>query len=163
MDRSIFALWTFSLIHMKPSVDRKETNRCSRTHQPNGGSPINQAQPPPASCCPSDFASVRYFGLAPTLEPQNTQIRCVLADFSPGKSLIETAHLPGELKRKVDQCIFALWTCPLIHIKPSVDCKEIKPMQARLEAQKVSPAAYQAMLGLEMFVRKQSKLEPRSD
>jgi hypothetical protein len=43
---------------------------------------------------------------------------------------------------------------------PSVDCKEIKPMQARLEAQKVSLAAYQAMLGLEMFVRKQSKLEP---
>jgi AhpD family alkylhydroperoxidase len=36
----------------------------------------------------------------------------------------------------------------------------MKPMQARLEAQKVSPAAYQAMLGLEMFVRKQSKLEP---
>jgi hypothetical protein len=33
-------------------------------------------------------------------------------------------------------------------------------MQARLEAQKISPAAYQAMLGLEMFVRKQSKLEP---
>ena len=33
-------------------------------------------------------------------------------------------------------------------------------MQERLEAQKVSPAAYQAMLGLEMFVRKQSKLEP---
>ena len=33
-------------------------------------------------------------------------------------------------------------------------------MQARLEAQKVAPAAYQAMLGLEMFVRKQSKLEP---
>ena len=33
-------------------------------------------------------------------------------------------------------------------------------MQARLDAQKVSPAAYQAMLGLEMFVRKQSKLEP---
>jgi AhpD family alkylhydroperoxidase len=33
-------------------------------------------------------------------------------------------------------------------------------MQARLEAQKVSPAAYQAMLGLEMFVREQSKLEP---
>ena len=33
-------------------------------------------------------------------------------------------------------------------------------MQARLEAQKVSPAAYQAMVGLEMFVRKQSKLEP---
>jgi AhpD family alkylhydroperoxidase len=33
-------------------------------------------------------------------------------------------------------------------------------MQARLEAQKVSPAAYQAMLGLEMFVRKQTKLKP---
>ena len=33
-------------------------------------------------------------------------------------------------------------------------------MQARLEAQKVSPAAYQAMLGLEMFVREQTKLEP---
>ena len=33
-------------------------------------------------------------------------------------------------------------------------------MQARLEAQKVSPAAYQAMMGLENFVRKQSKLEP---
>jgi AhpD family alkylhydroperoxidase len=33
-------------------------------------------------------------------------------------------------------------------------------MQARLEAQKAAPAAYQAMLGLEMFVRKQSKLEP---
>jgi AhpD family alkylhydroperoxidase len=33
-------------------------------------------------------------------------------------------------------------------------------MQARLEAQKVSPAAYQAMRGLDMFVRKQSKLEP---
>jgi AhpD family alkylhydroperoxidase len=33
-------------------------------------------------------------------------------------------------------------------------------MQARLNAQKISPAAYQAMLGLEMFVRKQSKLEP---
>src|ERR1700709_2682142 len=33
-------------------------------------------------------------------------------------------------------------------------------MQARLDAQKVSPAAYHALLGLEMFVRKQSKLEP---
>ena len=33
-------------------------------------------------------------------------------------------------------------------------------MQARLDAQKVSPAAYQALLGLEMFIRKQSKLEP---
>src|ERR1700728_4330577 len=33
-------------------------------------------------------------------------------------------------------------------------------MHARLEAQKASPAAYQALLGLEMFVRKQSKLEP---
>jgi AhpD family alkylhydroperoxidase len=38
--------------------------------------------------------------------------------------------------------------------------REIKPMQARLEAQKVPPAAYQAMMGLENFVRKQSKLEP---
>jgi AhpD family alkylhydroperoxidase len=33
-------------------------------------------------------------------------------------------------------------------------------MQARLEVQKISPAAYKAMLGLETFVRKQSKLEP---
>jgi len=33
-------------------------------------------------------------------------------------------------------------------------------MQARLEAQKVSPAADQAMPGLEMFFRKQSKLGP---
>lgn len=33
-------------------------------------------------------------------------------------------------------------------------------MQTRLEAQKASPGAYQAMLGLETFVRKQSKLEP---
>lgn len=33
-------------------------------------------------------------------------------------------------------------------------------MQSRIEAQKVAPATYQAMLGLEMFVRKHSKLEP---
>jgi AhpD family alkylhydroperoxidase len=33
-------------------------------------------------------------------------------------------------------------------------------MQSRLESQKASPAAYHAMLGLEMFVRKSSKLEP---
>lgn len=33
-------------------------------------------------------------------------------------------------------------------------------MQSRLEAQKVSPAAYHAMLGLESVVRKSSKLEP---
>ncbi len=33
-------------------------------------------------------------------------------------------------------------------------------MQARLDPQKVSPAAYRAMSGLEMFVRKQSRLEP---
>ena len=33
-------------------------------------------------------------------------------------------------------------------------------MQSTLDAQKVSPAAYQALLGMEMFVRKQSKLEP---
>ncbi len=32
-------------------------------------------------------------------------------------------------------------------------------MQSRLEAQKVSPEAYHAMLGLEMFVRKSSNLE----
>lgn len=33
-------------------------------------------------------------------------------------------------------------------------------MQSRLEAQKASPAAFHAMLALEMFVRKSSKLEP---
>jgi len=33
-------------------------------------------------------------------------------------------------------------------------------MEPRLEAQKVSPATYQAMLALEMFVRKSSNLEP---
>ena len=33
-------------------------------------------------------------------------------------------------------------------------------MQSRLEAQKASPAAYHAMLALETFVRKSSKLEP---
>ena len=33
-------------------------------------------------------------------------------------------------------------------------------MQSRLEAQKASPGAYHAMLGLETFVRKASKLEP---
>jgi len=33
-------------------------------------------------------------------------------------------------------------------------------MQARLDAQKASPAAYQAMLTLEAFVRRHSKLEP---
>jgi AhpD family alkylhydroperoxidase len=33
-------------------------------------------------------------------------------------------------------------------------------MESRLEAQKVSPAAYQAMLTLEMFVRQSSNLEP---
>jgi AhpD family alkylhydroperoxidase len=32
-------------------------------------------------------------------------------------------------------------------------------MQPRLEAETISPAAYQAMLSLEMFVRKSSKLE----
>lgn len=32
-------------------------------------------------------------------------------------------------------------------------------MQPRLNAQKTSPAAYNAMLGLEMFIRKSSKLE----
>ena len=33
-------------------------------------------------------------------------------------------------------------------------------MQARIDAQKVPPAANQAMFGLEAFLRKQSKLEP---
>jgi AhpD family alkylhydroperoxidase len=33
-------------------------------------------------------------------------------------------------------------------------------MEARIDAGKVSPAAYHAMLGLETFVRKSSKLEP---
>lgn len=33
-------------------------------------------------------------------------------------------------------------------------------MEPRLNSQKASPAAYHAMLGLEMFVRKSSKLEP---
>ena len=33
-------------------------------------------------------------------------------------------------------------------------------MQSRLEAQKASPAAYRAMLALETFVRKSSKIEP---
>ena len=35
----------------------------------------------------------------------------------------------------------------------------LETMQPRLEAQKASPAAYRAMLTLEMFVRKSSKLE----
>jgi AhpD family alkylhydroperoxidase len=33
-------------------------------------------------------------------------------------------------------------------------------MEARLNAQQASPAAYAAMIGLEIFVRKGSKLEP---
>jgi AhpD family alkylhydroperoxidase len=33
-------------------------------------------------------------------------------------------------------------------------------MQSRLDTQKASPGAYQAMFGLETFVRKSSKLEP---
>src|SRR3569623_557864 len=33
-------------------------------------------------------------------------------------------------------------------------------MQARLAAQEVSPAAYQALSGMETFIRKQSRLEP---
>ena len=36
-------------------------------------------------------------------------------------------------------------------------------MQPRLQAQKASPGAYHAMLGLEMFVRKSSKLEAFAD
>jgi AhpD family alkylhydroperoxidase len=38
--------------------------------------------------------------------------------------------------------------------------KGIQTMQPRLQAQKASPGAYHAMLGLELFVRKSSKLEP---
>jgi len=38
--------------------------------------------------------------------------------------------------------------------------QEKEPMETRLEPQKASPAAYQALLGLEMFVRKQARLEP---
>src|SRR5690242_8099789 len=34
-------------------------------------------------------------------------------------------------------------------------------MEPRLNPARVSPAGYQAMLGLEMFVRKESKLEPK--
>jgi hypothetical protein len=33
-------------------------------------------------------------------------------------------------------------------------------MEARLNAQQLSPTAYAAMIGLETFVRKASKLEP---
>src|SRR5262245_24724565 len=33
-------------------------------------------------------------------------------------------------------------------------------MQPRLDPRKIAPAAYQAMLGLEMYVRKSSHLEP---
>jgi AhpD family alkylhydroperoxidase len=70
----------------------------------------------------------------------------------------EYLSLPNQIK--VAYSVYALWTFSPIQRKPSVGCRETKAMQARLEAQKVSPAAYQAMLGLEMFVRKQSKLEP---
>jgi AhpD family alkylhydroperoxidase len=45
-------------------------------------------------------------------------------------------------------------------MKSSIGCKEIERMEARLEPEKVSPAAYKALLGLEMFVRKQARLEP---
>jgi AhpD family alkylhydroperoxidase len=38
--------------------------------------------------------------------------------------------------------------------------KGIPDMKSRLEPQKTSPAAYNAMLNLEMFIRKSSKLEP---
>src|SRR3981189_2573865 len=38
--------------------------------------------------------------------------------------------------------------------------KGVNIMQSRLEAHKVSPAAYHAMFALETFVRKSSKLEP---
>jgi hypothetical protein len=61
---------------------------------------------------------------------------------------------------EVDQSISALWDLPSNPQKAWCGCKEIKLMQADLEAQKVSPAAYQAMLRLENFVHKRSKLEP---
>jgi AhpD family alkylhydroperoxidase len=35
-----------------------------------------------------------------------------------------------------------------------------RTMEARLNAQKASPAAYRAMIALEMFIQKESKLEP---
>jgi AhpD family alkylhydroperoxidase len=60
---------------------------------------------------------------------------------------------------EVDRSLCALWTFYLIHIAFRLIARRSTDA-GRLEAQKVSPAAYQAMLGLEMFVRKQSKLEP---
>jgi AhpD family alkylhydroperoxidase len=62
--------------------------------------------------------------------------------------------------------IYKMMTClsqtrgRTIAAPPSDDFQRDKTMQARLEAQKVSPARYQAMLGLEISVRKQSKSEP---
>src|SRR5258708_516496 len=38
--------------------------------------------------------------------------------------------------------------------------KERNALWKRLNAQQASPAAYAAMIGLEMFIRKASKLEP---
>ena len=51
--------------------------------------------------------------------------------------------------------MFSLWTYPIIHAELSVIEGEIT-MQARLEAQKVSPAAYQAMLGLRSLLNNPS-------
>ena len=48
----------------------------------------------------------------------------------------------------------------LIRTKPSVDCERTKPNASKTGSTEGITAAYQAMLGLEMFVRKQSRLEP---
>jgi hypothetical protein len=53
----------------------------------------------------------------------------------------------------VDHFLAALWTCVLSHTKSSIGSKEIDLMGARLKPQKVLPAMYKALLGLEMFVR----------
>jgi AhpD family alkylhydroperoxidase len=50
-------------------------------------------------------------------------------------------------------------TCSMIHCSSSLKVEEIT-MKARMEPQKASPSAYQAMMGLETFVSRSSKLEP---
>src|SRR6202046_2664948 len=47
----------------------------------------------------------------------------------------------------------------MIHRSSNLSVEEIT-MKARMEPHKASPAAYQAMIGLETFVVKSSKLEP---
>src|SRR5262249_41683083 len=56
--------------------------------------------------------------------------------------------------------IFLLWIFSLIHIKLILVARRSKLMQARLDIRKAPQSAYQAILGLENFLRKQSKLEP---